>query len=68
MATLLAKKLTNAVNAAAEQAGITLECDLKNFRNDGERRAAGCKGEIKTLKQASVLSSCHLNHALIWCA
>ena len=46
MALLLAKKLTNAVNAAAEQAGITLECDLKNFYNDGERRAAGCKGDI----------------------
>ena len=46
MALLLAKKLTNAVNAAAEQAGIPLECDLKNFHNDGERRAAGCRGEI----------------------
>ena len=60
MATLLAKKLTNAVNAAAEQAGITLECDLKNFRNDGERRAAGCKGEIKhptTRARVFILSS-----------
>ena len=46
MALLLAKKLTNAVNAAAEQAGITLECDLKNFHKHGERRAAGCKGRI----------------------
>ena len=46
MTLLLAKKLTNAVNTATEQAGITLECDLKNFHADGERRAVGCKGEI----------------------
>ena len=46
MALLLAKKLTNALSAAAAQAGITLECDLKNFHNDGEHRAAGCKGVI----------------------
>ena len=46
MALLLAKKLTNAVSAAATQAGIPLVCELKNFHNDGERRAAGCEGEI----------------------
>ena len=60
MALLLAKKLTNAVNAAAEQAGITLECDLKNFYNDGERRAAGCKGKIihpTTKARVSILAS-----------
>ena len=47
MATLLlAKRLTNAVSAAATQAGISLEYHLQNYRNDGERRAAGCKGVI----------------------
>ena len=43
MATLLlAKRLTNAVSAA----GISLEYQLQNYHNDGERRAAGCKGVI----------------------
>ena len=46
MALLLAKKLTNAVSAAATQAGIPLVCELKNFPIDDECRAAGCKGEI----------------------
>ena len=47
MALLLAKRLTNQITRLAEQAGIMLECDLHNFHNDGERRAAGCEGTIR---------------------
>lgn len=61
MATLLlAKRLTNQIIRAAEQAGITLECDLQNYRNDGEREAAYCKGNVynpKTGNSVSVLTS-----------
>lgn len=50
MALLLAKKLTNQINQLAEQAGLTLHCELVNFHNPGERKAAGCKGIIRNLE------------------
>ena len=60
MALLLATKLTNQITRLAEQAGITLECNLTNVYDDGSRKASGCKGEIrntKTGKRIIILSS-----------
>ena len=56
MALLLAKKLGNQVTRLAEQAGLTLEIDLVNFYNDGERKAVGCKGTIKNLKTGKCIN------------
>ena len=49
MATLLAKKLSNQLNKLAEQAGLEAVYHLQNFY-EGERRAAGCNGEIRCPK------------------
>lgn len=60
MALLLAKKLTNQISKLASQQGLPLECELVNFHNPNERKAAGCKGTIRNLgtgKRIIVLSS-----------